>query len=214
MTLLYVSASIRQEGSISREVAGTFLQRWQEAHPGDNVVDRDLGANPLPHIGLDEISLLTTSPEERTPGQRNAVALQEEIGAEALAAEAFLIATPLYNWSVPSRLQSWIDRLLANHTLWNGGQPLAGRPAVVVTAKGGAYGPGTPRAGWDHAEPYLQRILGDVFGLQTTFVSAELTLAGVNPAMADLVDQRDASLREAHQAAAAHAHRIAVRAAA
>ncbi|HEX3815963.1 MAG TPA: NAD(P)H-dependent oxidoreductase [Mycobacteriales bacterium] len=214
MTLLHVTSSIRQDGSVSREVAATFLKHWQDAHPGDTVVHRDLGTDPLPYIGIDELSLALAGDAERTPSQASAAALQQEIGDEVLAADAYLIATPLYNWTIPSRLQSWVDRLLANHGLWNGGQPLAGRPAVVITAKGGTYGPGTPREGWDHAEPYLRRILADVFGLETTFVSAELTLAGVNPAMAGLLDQRDDSLRAAHAAAASHARRIAVQAAA
>ncbi|MGH3589013.1 MAG: flavodoxin family protein, partial [Pseudonocardia sp.] len=64
--------------------------------------------------------------------------------------------------------------------------PLRGRPVTLAIARGGGYGPGTPREGWDHATPYLERIFGDVFGGDVTAVAAELTLADVKPEMADL----------------------------
>jgi len=78
-----------------------------------------------------------------------------------------------------------------------------------VHSRGGGYGDDTPRAGWDHAEPYLRRVLADVLRLDVTFVTAELTLAGVVPAMAHLTDLADESLRLAHRDAEDHARRVA-----
>ena len=69
--------------------------------------------------------------------------------------------------------------------------------------RGGGYGAGTPREGWDHATPYLLRILGDVWGADVTLVEAELTLADVVPAMAELRDAAAASRGEAREKAAA-----------
>jgi FMN-dependent NADH-azoreductase len=72
-----------------------------------------------------------------------------------------------------------------------------------VIARGGGYGAGTPREGWDHATPYLLRIFGDVFGADVTLVAAELTLADVTPAMADFRDLAKANREAAHELAAA-----------
>ncbi len=72
-----------------------------------------------------------------------------------------------------------------------------------MIARGGGYGAGTPREGWDHATPYLLRILGDVWGAEVTVVAAELTLADVNPAMAELRPVAAESKARAHELAEA-----------
>jgi FMN-dependent NADH-azoreductase len=92
------------------------------------------------------------------------------------------------------------------------GWSLAGRPLALVVARGGGYGPGTPREGWDHATPWLQRIFGDVFGMDVQLISAELTLADVNPAMAGLRDLAAQSRRDAHALAEATGRDLAGRA--
>jgi FMN-dependent NADH-azoreductase len=71
---------------------------------------------------------------------------------------------------------------------------LAGTPAVLVTVRGGAYGAGTPREGWDHATGWTRRILADVWRLDLEVVEAEFTLVGVSPAL-DQFKEIAASLR-------------------
>lgn len=210
MTLLHVSASMRPEGSVSRDLADTFLRSWLENHPNETVIHRDLGADPLPHLDLVEFSAALVPAEDRTAEQAEAVARQGEVVAEFLAADAYLIATPLYNYSIPSTVKAWIDRLLLDQDVWRTAKPAAGRPATVLMAKGGGYGAGSPREGWDHAEPYLRRILVDVLGLDVTFISAEHTLAAAHPE----TDLRDASARQAHDCAAGQARRLSEAAAA
>jgi FMN-dependent NADH-azoreductase len=80
-----------------------------------------------------------------------------------------------------------------------------------VLTRGGGYGPGTPRHGWDHGGPWLRRIFADVFGLDLHVAEAELTLAGINPAMAALRDLAEQSLHDAHATAEAHGRTIAQR---
>jgi FMN-dependent NADH-azoreductase len=65
-------------------------------------------------------------------------------------------------------------------------KPVRAQPAILVTVRGGGYSPGTPREGWDHATPWMRRILADLWQLDLRLVEAELTLADVNPAMAHL----------------------------
>lgn len=62
----------------------------------------------------------------------------------------------------------------------------SGRRAIVVVSRGGGYGPGTPREGWDHGTAWLVRVLGEVWGAEFEVIEAELTLAEVVPAMAEL----------------------------
>lgn len=87
------------------------------------------------------------------------------------------------------------------------GPLLAGKPAVLVAVRGGAYGTGTPREGWDHSTGYLRRILADVWGAELTVVEREFTLVGVNPALdqftelaAQMKDTAHAVAREAGRA--------------
>ena len=123
-------------------------------------------------------------------------------------ADAYLFAVPLYNFGVSQHVKTWWD------ILWTdlrdlGERPLAGRAASLVLVRGGGYGPGTPREGWDHATPWLRRVFGDVLGLDLHLTEAELTLADVTPAMAGLRD-RAAQLRaEAHVSAEGHGKRLA-----
>jgi FMN-dependent NADH-azoreductase len=119
------------------------------------------------------------------------------------AATALVIATPLYNFGVAQNLKTWIDLLITDPRFAPGALPLAGRPLALVIARGGGYGAGTPREGWDHATPYLHRIFADVLGAEVTVVSAELTLADSVPAMAELRPLAAQSREQAH----AHAER-------
>jgi len=115
---------------------------------------------------------------------------------------------------VPQHLKTWIDLLITDPRLGPGTAPLTGRPLALVIARGGGYGPGTPRAGWDHATPYLEQIFGAVLGADLTLVEAELTLAAVTPAMASLVPQAEQLRVRARELAAetgrALAERVAV----
>jgi hypothetical protein len=66
---------------------------------------------------------------------------------------------------------------------------LKGKPTALATVRGGGYGPGTPREGWDHSTtPYLRRVPADMREADLTVVERELTLAGVNPALDGLRD--------------------------
>jgi FMN-dependent NADH-azoreductase len=119
-----------------------------------------------------------------------------------LDAQTVLIATPLYNFGVPAHVKAWIDLVITDPRFGPGSVPLAGKPVVLVAVRGGGYGAGTPREGWDHATPYLLRILRDVWGAEVTLVEAELTLADVVPAMAELRDVAAVSRSQAREKAA------------
>jgi FMN-dependent NADH-azoreductase len=95
-----------------------------------------------------------------------------------------LFAVPLYNFGVSQHFKTWVDVVITDPRMAAGAQPvLAGKPAVLVTVRGGKYRPGTPREGWDHATGWMRRILADVWQPDLKVVEAEFTLVGVNPAL-------------------------------
>jgi FMN-dependent NADH-azoreductase len=103
---------------------------------------------------------------------------------------------------VPANLKTWIDLVITDPRFSPRSQPLAGKSVVLVAARGGGYGAGTPREGWDHATPYLLRIFGDVWGAEVTLVEAELTLADVHEELAALRPAAAASRARAREEAA------------
>jgi FMN-dependent NADH-azoreductase len=205
MRLFRLDASIRGEQSVSRAVADTAEASWTRTHPDGTVIRRDLVATPIPEqTWTVAIGASFTPPEQRTPEQAEATARAASLVDEMLSADAYLLAVPLYNWGVSQHVKTWIDVLLADPRLRPGEQPMRGRPAALVVTRGGGYGPGTPREGWDHATPFYRRIFGDLFGLELHVSEVELTLAELTPAMADLRDQARQNLEAGHAAAEKH----------
>ena len=216
VTLFRLDSSIRTTGSISRAVADTAEAAWLAEHPEGEIIRRDLGVDPLPSDAWASAVTASWGPvEDRSEKQGDAVALAASLGDELLAADSYLFAVPLYNWGISQHVKTWIDLLITDPRFGSGSQtPLAGRSGLLVIARGGAYGEGTPKFGWDHATAYLTRILGEVWGLDLRIVEAELTLAEVVPAMADLKPLAAELLASAHDAAATHGRDLGEQAAA
>jgi FMN-dependent NADH-azoreductase len=211
MTLLRVDASIRMERSVSRAVADSLETEWRANHPGP-VVRRDLGRDPLPASAWSAALGAAATPEgERTPPQWEALALATALADELLAADATVVAAPLYNFGIPQHLKAWLDLLLTDPRFAPGSAPLTGRPLALVIARGGGYGAGTPRAGWDHSTPYLRQMFAAVLGADLTVIEAELTLAAVTPAMAGLVDEAGRVRDRAHALAVETGRALALR---
>ncbi|GLZ53817.1 NAD(P)H-dependent oxidoreductase [Actinomycetospora sp. NBRC 106378] len=203
MSLLRIDSSIRPQGSVSREVLDSLERSYLESDPGAAVVRRDLGADPIGAATWATAVGAGMTPEgERTEEQRAALATAAELADELLAADAVVIGSPLYNFGIAAHLKSWVDVLITDPRFAPGTSPLAGTPVVLVVSRGGGYGPGTPREGWDHGTGWITRILRDVWGADVTVVEAELTLAEVVPAMAELRPLAAQKRAEAHEAAA------------
>ncbi|NGM11547.1 FMN-dependent NADH-azoreductase [Verrucosispora sioxanthis] len=201
MTLFRLDASIRTHGSASREIADIVEAEWLAAHPGDPIERRHIGVDALPATAwAAAVTAGTTAPEEHTAEQRAALALAATLVDVLLAADAVLFAVPLYNYGVSQHFKTYVDLVSTDQRAF--GEPfLAGKRVVLVTVRGGAYGGGTPREGWDHATPYLRRIIADCWGADLTVVEREFTLVGVNPALDPFTDQAATMHAEALQAA-------------
>ncbi|MGI5164615.1 FMN-dependent NADH-azoreductase [Spirillospora sp. CA-253888] len=205
--LLHLDSSARRR-SVSREVGDAFAAGWREAHPDGRHLYRDLAADPVPLIGeawteicdnllAGGITALDRLHEgARTPAQKEAWAVIEPLLAELVAADVVLIATPMYNFGIPASLKAWIDQVTFPK------MSLKGRRFVVASARGGAYGPGMPRAPFDYQERYLRDFFAGHFAVEdTAFVNAELVNARVDPGLAHLRAEHDASYAAALEAA-------------
>jgi FMN-dependent NADH-azoreductase len=209
--LLHLDSSADLVNSRSRAIGHTFSEAWLAAAPGNTVTHRDLHRDPLPHLADAALHWPPRlRPEGSTP-PADAEALQASLIAELLAADVLLVGAPLYNYSLPSSLKAWIDNIhvpAVTAPFDVDTQPLAGRPAVIVTSRGASYDLGSPTDGWDHEVPALRLILGTALGMDVTVIATNLTLAESVPALADQLDRSRRELVEAHEAAAALARAL------
>jgi FMN-dependent NADH-azoreductase len=216
--LLHLDSAAALKNSRSRDITATFADAWRSHGPDYTVTYRDLHRDPLPYLAD---AVLHWPPDLRPEGAAAAdpaalaaaEALQDELVGELLAADVLLVGAPLYNYSVPAPLKTWIDyvHIPARTAPFVGAptQPLAGKPAVVVSSRGASYDAGSPTEGWDHAVPVLELILGTALGMRLEVITTSLTLAETVPALAPQLDRSRAELAAAHEAAAAAARRLA-----
>jgi len=217
--LLHLDSAASLKNSRSREITATFADAWRARGSEHSVTYRDLHRDPLPHLAD---AVLHWPPRLRPEGAAAAdpaalaaaEELQDELVGELLGADVLLVGAPLYNYSVPSSLKTWIDHVhIPGRTapfVDAPTQPMAGRPAVVVSSRGASYDAGSPTEGWDHAVPVLELILGTALGMTVEVITTSLTLAETVPALAAQLDRSRAELAAAHAAAAAAARRLPV----
>ena len=205
MTLFRLDASFRVEGSHSRAVGDIVEAAWTEANPGERIVRRHIGTDVIPATAWgDAVTAAYVPEEQRTPGQRDAVALAATLVDELLEADALLFAVPLFNFGVSQHFKSYVDLVIADPRMGPGLTPLAGKPAELVVVRGGNYRAGTPREGWDHATPWMRRVLSDVWGLDLSVAETDFTLVGVNPALDQFKDMAAEMRAESESIARQH----------
>jgi FMN-dependent NADH-azoreductase len=186
MKLLHIDSSIQGKGSASRELTREIVARRVAERPDTEVTYLDLAAQELPH--LSQKSLVRADELEAA---RNAEALEQ-----FLAADAIVIGAPVYNFTIPSQLKAWIDRItVAGKTFTytaNGPKGLAGgKEVVVAVARGGVR---APDASGEFGEPYLKFLFAFLGIDNVRFVRAE--------GLAISPQQRAASLSAARAAIA------------
>ncbi|HEY8435204.1 MAG TPA: NAD(P)H-dependent oxidoreductase [Sphingomicrobium sp.] len=172
MTILHIDASINGENSASRAISRSVVDQLTIERGGADVVYRDLAAYPLPHLTLDAFA-------------------DTSVLDEFLAADTVVIGAPMYNFTLPTQLKAWIDRIvLAGKTFRyteNGPEGLAtGKRVIVALARGGFYNQGSPASALEHLETYLRGIFNFI-GIEPEFVAAD--------GLAVSPEQRDESIK-------------------
>ena len=180
MKLLHVDSSIFGEGSVSRVLSAEVVAAQRALHPGIEVTYRDLAANPLGHLTRIHFAGLKGSFPADWESVRDVAAGRAALN-EFLVADILVVGAPMYNFSIPSQLKAWIDRLAVPGKTFrytkNGPQGLAGGKRVIVASScGGFSGPETPVAFLDNQETYLRGVFGFLGITDVIFIRAE----GVN----------------------------------
>ena len=180
-SLLRIDASSRRDDSHSRALGDAFEAAWSARFPGATINRRDLAANPIGHIHETTIAGFYTPAEELDDRLRRALELSDQLIDEVNAVDTILIATPMYNFSLPSALKSWIDQIVRiNRTFSYDGKSFSGlvkAKRVVVVAAFGAGGYGDALAGADFVTPYLKFLFGFLGVSDVTVIPAEATTA-------------------------------------
>jgi FMN-dependent NADH-azoreductase len=158
VTILHIDSSITGEASVSRQLTQSIIDGLTRFNLAATVVRRDLAAEPLPHLTLEAMA--------------EGAAVEEFLGADTV-----VIGAPMYNFTLPSQLKAWIDRILiAGKTFRytpDGPVGLAGPKRVIIAlARGGMYDAGSPAAALEHLESYL-RVAFNFIGIEPEFVPAD-----------------------------------------
>src|SRR5438445_4249352 len=176
MKLLHIDSSALGPHSVSPQVSAAIVDRLRRTTPGLEIVYRDLTSTPLAHLSGSHLAAAQGAAPE--------AALQQDLAAgqavldEFLAADIVVLGAPMYNFTIPSQLKAWIDRILVAGKTFKygpqGAEGLAGNKRVIVAiSRGGLYAWGTPAAVGEHLETYLRWVFGFIGVTGPEFISAD-----------------------------------------
>lgn len=183
MKLLHIDSSILGDNSTSRQLSAELVAAWAAAEPGVEVTYRDLAADAISHLSAASLVAAGTPAELRDAAQKHEAALGEKSIEEFLGADAIVIGAPMYNFSIPSQLKAWIDRIaVAGKTFRyteSGPEGLAGGKKVIIVSTAGGIHAGQP-TGIAH-ENYLELVLNFLGITDIEVVRAEGLAYGDEP---------------------------------
>jgi FMN-dependent NADH-azoreductase len=176
MKLLHIDSSVLGPHSVSRQVSAAIVGRLRLETPDLAITYRDLSLTPLAHLSGSHLAAAQGAPPEAALAQD--LAAGQAVMDEFLAADIVVLGAPMYNFTIPSQLKAWIDRIVvAGKTFKYGAQGaegLAGNKRVIVAiSRGGFYGAGTPAAVGEHLETYLRWVFGFIGVTNPEFISAD-----------------------------------------
>lgn len=162
--ILMVDVSPRGKDSASRVVAETLAARLTHLYPHAKFLRRDLAAEPLPHLDGITLRAISTKDSAEVDGLKAAARQSDQLTEELLEADLLVLATPMWNFGIPSALKAWIDLVVRpGRTFQYADDGVLGlakdQKAILVIASGGVFTEG-PWGSWDFVEPYLRQILG------------------------------------------------------
>jgi FMN-dependent NADH-azoreductase len=179
MKLLHIDSSPLGANSVSRELTKRIVAQWVATHPGTTVEHLDLAEQAPNHLSVESLGFrLGPNAEGLTDVQRKENEISERLVSQFLAADVVVVGAPMYNFSVPSQLKAWIDRIAqAGRTFTyteKGPKGLAGGKTVIIaSSRGGMYSTNPALASLDHQESYLRTVFSFVGITDIRFVRAE-----------------------------------------
>lgn len=158
--VLVVEASPNGEQSQSKKGTKLVLDALRKTYANLEIRTRDLQTNPVPHLKGELIQAMFTKEDMRTNEMVESLKLSDELTDELLWADEIILATPMWNFSVPSVLKAWVDHVSrAGKTFSFTEKGLvglaAGRPVYVVVASGSVFSEGV-FASFDALTPFVK----------------------------------------------------------
>jgi FMN-dependent NADH-azoreductase len=177
MKLLHIDSSVLGPHSVSRKVSAAIVDRLLKTTPGLDIVYRDLTTAPLSHLSGVHLAAAQGAVQGDASLQQD-LAIGQAVLDEFLAADIVVLGAPMYNFTIPSQLKAWIDRIVVAGKTFsysaNGPQGLAGNKRVIVAiSRGGFYGADTPMAALEHLETYLRGVFGFIGLTNLELISAD-----------------------------------------
>ncbi|MBX3660121.1 MAG: FMN-dependent NADH-azoreductase [Ramlibacter sp.] len=198
MKLLHIDSSVMGSNSVSRQLTERIVAQWRANYPGTTVDYLDLAQDAPSHLSVDSLGFrMGPQGDNLSDVQRRENAVSEALVSQFLAADVIVVGAPLYNFSIPSQLKAWIDRIAqAGRTFKytdKGPVGLAGGKTVVVaSSRGGVYSTSDAGRALEHQESYLQTVFG-FFGItDVRFVRAEGVAMGEAPKAAAMAAAQEA----------------------
>jgi FMN-dependent NADH-azoreductase len=176
--LLAIHVSPRGAVSSSRTVSAEFIKLWKLANPDGAVIERDLTQTTLPYLDADWTTGAVLPADQRSDAMKAALTVGDALIEELQAADHIMIATPLYNFTIPAQLKSYIDHVVRMGVTVSDdyvGQ-LRGRKVTVIIASGGDFSPGARLEPLNFASAYLRHVLGFIGLDDVTIVLAGRTV--------------------------------------
>ena len=195
MKLLHIDSGILSDNSVSRQLSQAIVDQWRQSYSDLEITYRDLAVEAPKHLSAEILGAGFIAPHQHTPLQRDETAFSSILLEEFLAADVVVLGSPMYNFSIPSQLKAWLDRVVVRGRTFqyteNGPMGLAGgKKVVIVSSRGGIYGDGSPARGMDHQESYLKTVLGFMGISDVSVIRAE----GVN-----MPEKREQAIAAAHK---------------
>ena len=176
MKLLHIDSSVLGPHSVSRQVSAAIVDRLRLETPNLAITYRDLSSTPLAHLSGSHLAASQGAAPE--PALQPDLAAGHAVLEEFLAAGIVVLGAPMYNFTIPSQLKAWIDRIMVAGKTFkygaNGPEGLAGGKRVIVAiSRGGYYGAGSPAASLEHLETYLRSVFGFLGIANPEFIVAD-----------------------------------------
>jgi FMN-dependent NADH-azoreductase len=178
MKLLHVDSSVLGTHSVSRQLTAEIVAEWRNTHPNTTVDYLDLAVDTPNHFSADALGIKVGVQAEPTEAQRRENEVSERLVSQFLAADVIVVGAPLYNFTVPTQLKAWIDRLaqIGRTFKYTDKGPVGlatGKTVIVASTRGGMYSTSEGGQAMEHQESYLKVIFG-FFGItDVRFVRAE-----------------------------------------
>lgn len=178
MNLLALDSSILENNSISRQLMRQFLDYWQQENPQAEIIYRDLNTQPINHLSSELLGAKQKASADLSSSLREDLELSEQLINEFINADELVIAAPMYNFTIPSQLKSWVDRVLvAGRTFKYTEQGVVGlageKKVTIISTRGNHYSSDEVMKARDFQEDYL-KVIFDFVGIKdVSIVRAE-----------------------------------------